>query len=151
MKKVLYNLTNPQKNIIELQNVSSENEAVTHIFATLRLKGNLDTDLLQKTLNIILQKNDVFKLHFEKKGSDFFQYYSEMPERTFEVKQFDSEDISEYVEYYKKLPLSFDLLVSFSIVLTPKYTYIFYKTHHIIADGWSMTKVSEQIKEIYTN
>lgn len=150
MKKVLYNLTNPQKNIIELQNVSSENEAVTHIFATLRLKGNLDTDLLQKTLNIILQKNDVFKLHFEKKGSDFFQYYSEIPERTFEVKKFDSEDISEYVEYYKRLPLSFDLLVSFSIVLTPKYTYIFYKTHHIIADGWSMTKVSEQIKEIYT-
>ena len=32
---------------------------------------------------------------------------------------------------------------------TPCYTYVLYKSHHIISDAWSATQVAEQIKEFY--
>ena len=151
MSKKLYELTNPQKNILELQKVNPQNPEITQIFAALKLNGNLDVDLLKKTLNIIIQVNDVYHIRLVEKDSQVFQYFEEnIPYQNFKVKKFDKEDISDFVQKNKKIPLPSDTLFTFSIVLTPKYTYIFYKTHHIIADGWAMTQFSEQVKEIYT-
>ena len=48
-----------------------------------------------------------------------------------------------------KLEISLENLFSFCVVFTPNFTYILYKSHHIISDGWGMTQVAEQIKEIY--
>lgn len=150
MEKSLYELTNPQKNIFELQKVNNDNENIAHIFASLQIKGCLDTEILKETLNLIMQKNDAFKLRFIEKDSHPYQYIeNNLPKKDFEVRTFDTEDISDFVNEYKLLPLNLSNLVSFAIAKTPKYTYVLYKTHHIIADGWSMTQVSEQIKEIY--
>ena len=150
MEKILYELTNPQKNIMELQKVNPENESIAHISASLKLDGVLDINLLKKTLNIVIQKNDSYHIRLVEKDSKIFQYFVEdVPEQDFEVRKFATDDISDFIQEYNNLQLSFDKLFSFAIAITPNYTYILYKTHHIIADGWAMTQFSEQVKEIY--
>ncbi len=146
---ITYSLTNPQKNILELQEVNSDNSSIVHIFGTLRLKGTFNPLLLQKSLNIILQKNDVFHIKFKKGKNAIVQYFENIPYQQFEMNSIDNEDISNFIKLYKELPLSLDKLYSFSFVFTPKYTYLFYKTHHIISDGWGMTQLCEQLKEVY--
>ena len=74
MDKILYELTNPQKNIMELQKVNPENESIAHISAALKLDGVLDINLLKKTLNIIIQKNDSYHIRLVEKDSKIFQY-----------------------------------------------------------------------------
>ena len=150
MEKILYELTNPQKNIMELQKVNPENESIAHISASLKLDGVLDINLLKKTLNIVIQKNDSYHIRLVEKDSKIFQYFVEdVPEQDFEVRKFATDDISDFIQEYNNLQLSFNKLFSFAIAITPNYTYILYKTHHIIADGWAMTQFSEQVKEIY--
>lgn len=149
MKNMFYDLTNPQKNILELQKVNSEDESITHILATMKLKGTVNVDLFKKAIQTVIQKNDVFHIHFKEDGSKYYQYFEDISDFKIDVKKVNTEDISDFVNYYKNVPLSLSNLFSFSILLTPNHTYMFYKTHHIIADGWGMTQVSEQIKEVY--
>ena len=73
LKKDLYELTNPQKNIWQLELVSNSQSSINHIFAIMKLKGCLNEDLLTKTINIIIEKNDSFRIKFFKKNSSIFQ------------------------------------------------------------------------------
>ena len=54
------------------------------------------------------------------------------------------------MDFYRNLELSLIQLYAFGLVFTPSHTYVIYKSHHIIADGWGMTQVAEQIKEVYS-
>ena len=66
------------------------------------------------------------------------------------IHKINNENISPIKEFYKNFELSLVQLFVFGLVFTPTHTYVFYKSHHIIADGWGMTQVAEQIKEIYS-
>lgn len=149
MEKDVYELTSPQKNIWELEQINGSGTPINHVFSMLKLKGNLDPNLLDKTLNMIVKQNDSFRLKFIKNGKNLQQYISEYKYSPIEVKHFYSEDISSAVEEYQNLKLSLDDLFRFCIVLTPKYSYVFYKSHHIITDAWSSTQVADQIKDFY--
>ena len=54
-KKDVYELTNPQKNIWQLEQVNEQNPSITHILSIMKLKGNLDVTLLEKTLSKIVE------------------------------------------------------------------------------------------------
>lgn len=149
MKNTFYDLTNPQKNILELQSVNADDESITHILAILKLKYPIDVNLFKKAIQIVIQKNDIFRVKFKEIDSKYYQYFEDVFNYEPEVKKIETEDISDFVNYYKKLPLSLNNLFSFAILLTPNHTYMFYKTHHIVSDGWSMNQVTEQIKEVY--
>ena len=149
MKKDVYELTNPQKNIWELEQINGNGTPINHIFSILKLKGTLDEQLLIKTMNKIIEKNDSFRLKFIKDGSSLYQFVENYKYTDIEVKHFDTEDISSAIEEYKNLKISLDKLFSFCLVFTPCYTYVLYKTHHIIADAWSISQIAEQIKDFY--
>ena len=150
LKKDLYELTTPQKNIWQLELVSNSQSSINHIFAIMKLKGCLNEDLLTKTINIIIEKNDSFRIKFFKKNSSIFQYIEDYSYTPIEIKYSNIDDINDIIENYKKSKITFDKLFCFCLVFTPNYTFVLYKSHHIIADGWGMTQVAEQIKEIYT-
>ena len=149
MKKDVYELTNPQKNIWELEQINGNGTPVNHIFSMLKLKGNLDEKLLDKTLNKIIEQNDSFRLKFIRNGNNLQQYIEDYKYIPIEIKHFYTEDISNAVTEYQNLELSLDDLFRFCIVLTPEHSYVFYKAHHIVTDAWGSTKVAEQIKDFY--
>lgn len=149
MEKDVYELTSPQRNIWELEQINGSGTPINHVFSMLKLKGNLNEKLLDATLNKIVEQNDSFRLKFIKNGKNLQQYIEEYKYSPIEVKHFSSEDISSAVEEYQNLKLSLDDLFRFCIVSTPEHTYVFYKSHHIITDAWSSTKVADQIKDFY--
>ncbi len=148
-KKDLYELTNPQKNIWELEQINGEGTPINHIFAVLKLKGVLEENLLVKTINKIIESNDSFRLKFVKEGNNLYQYIEAYSPCQIEVRHFDTDNIESAVEEYKSLKLSIDQTFRFSLCFTPDNTYILYKSHHIISDAWSMTQVCEQVKDFY--
>ena len=68
-KKDVYELTNPQKNIWELEQVNEKNPSITHILSVMKLKGNLDVNILEDTLSKIIELNDSFHIKFSKRYS----------------------------------------------------------------------------------
>ena len=149
-KKDVYNLTNPQKNIYQVEMTFKENTSINHITSFLKLDGNLDPVLLDKTINKIIELNDSFRIKFIEKDENLFQYIDEYKYTPINVVNLDKDDVDEFIDNYKKLEISLKTPFNFTIVLTPSCSFIFYKSHHIIADAWGMTQVAEQIKEIYT-
>ena len=149
MKKDVYELTSPQKNIWELEQINGSGTPVNHIFSMLKLKGNLDEKLLDKTLNKIIEQNDSFRLKFIKNGKNLQQYVEDYNYSPIEVKYFCTEDISSAVEEYQNLQLSLNDLFRFCIIFTPEHSYVFYKAHHIVTDAWGSTQVADQIKDFY--
>ena len=148
-KKNSYELTNPQKNIWELEQINGEGTPVNHIFAVLKLKGILTEDILVQTINKIIESNDSFRLKFIKDGNSLSQYVEAYTPCQIEIRHFDTDNIESAIEEYKNLKLSINKTFSFCICFTIDNTYILYKTHHIISDAWSMSQVCEQIKEFY--
>lgn len=149
MKKEVYELTNPQKNIWELEQINGDGTPINHIMSVLKLNRKLDEDLLVKTMNKIIEVNDSFHLKFIKDGSNLYQYVDEYHYVPIETKHFDTDDISVAIEEYQNLELSLNKLFSICLVFTPCSSYVLYKSHHIIADAWSMSQVAEQIKDFY--
>ena len=149
-KKDTYNLTNPQKNIYQVEMTLKGNSPVNHITSFLKLDGNLDPNLLDKTLNKIIELNDSFRIKFVEKDGDILQYIDDYKYTPIEVVNLDIDDVDGFIKDYKELDISLKSPFNFTIVLTPSCSFVFYKSHHIIADAWGMTQVAEQIKEIYT-
>ncbi len=149
MKKDVYELTNPQKNIWELEQINGSATPINHILSILKLKGNLDENLLAKTMNKIVEINDSFRLKFIQNGSNLCQYVEDYQSIPIDIRHLDSEDITNIIEEYQNVPLSIHDLFRFCLVFTPCYSYVIYKSHHIIADAWSMTQVADQIKNFY--
>lgn len=150
IEKDVYELTNPQKNIWQMQQVNEKNSSVCHILTVMKLKGNLDVNLLEKTLNTIINLNDSFHIKFLKEGNKLQQFFDSNVSFNIEKVQLDNDDISNVIDKYKKIEITLDKLFCFCIIATPNFTFVLYKAHHIIADAWGMTQVAEQIKDIYS-
>ena len=75
MKKDVYELTNPQRNILQLEQVNEKGNSINHILTIMKLKGNLDEELLSKTIYKIIEINDSFRIHFIKDDSNIYQYF----------------------------------------------------------------------------
>lgn len=150
LKKDVYELTSPQKNIWQMQQINEKNPSICHILTIMQLKGNLNINLLEKTINIIIESNDSFHIKFLKEGNHLQQFFDSDISFSIEKVKLDSDDISSIIDKYKKIRITLDKLFRFCIIATPNFTFVIYKAHHIIADAWGMTQVAEQIKDIYS-
>ena len=150
LKKDVYELTSPQKNIWQMQQINEKNPSICHILTIMQLKGNLNINLLEKTINIIIESNDSFHIKFLKEGNNLQQFFDSDISFSIEKVKLDSDDISSIIDKYKKIRITLDKLFRFCIIATPNFTFVIYKAHHIIADAWGMTQVAEQIKDIYS-
>lgn len=147
-KQNVYNLTNPQKNIYQVEQ-QSPNSPINHIASYIKFNEVLDTTLLSKTLNKLIEVNDSFKLVFENDNGTPIQHFKPYCHVEIPITNLENEDITTFVEYFKKYELSLEKTFAMFIVTTPTCSYVFVKVHHIISDAWGMTQVAEQIKDIY--
>lgn len=147
-KPNIYKLTNPQKNIYQVEQQSC-NSPINHIAGYLKFNEVLDTALLSKTLNKLIEVNDSFQLVFENDNGTPIQYFKPYSHIEIPIKKLENEDISTFIDFFKKYELSLKNTFAMFIVTTPTCSYVFIKVHHIISDAWGMTQVAEQIKDIY--
>ena len=150
LKKDVYNLTNPQKNIYQVEQIIDEGSPINYITTVLKLDGNLDEQILNKTLNKIIEINDSLRLKFIEKDGEIVQYIEEYLPVKIPVVKLNQDDLTNFIEDYKKLKITLKNTFNFTIVLTPSCSFVFHKVHHIISDAWGMTQIAEQIKDIYT-
>lgn len=149
MKKDVYELTNPQKNIWELEQINGDGTPINHILSIFKLKGNLKEDLFAKTMQKIVEVNDSFRLRFIRNNNTLYQYVEDYQPVHIDIIHLTKEDISAIIEEYKTLEVSLKKPFRFCLVFTPSYSYLIYKSHHLISDAWSMSQVAEQIKDFY--
>ena len=149
MKKDVYELTNPQKNIWELEQINGDGTPINHILSIFKLKGNLKEDLFAKTMQKIVEVNDSFRLRFIRNNNTLYQYVEDYQPVHIDIIHLTTEDISAIIEEYKTLEVSLKKPFRFCLVFTPSYSYLIYKSHHLISDAWSMSQVAEQIKDFY--
>ena len=147
-KQTVYKLTNPQKNIYQVEQQSSKSP-INHIASYIKFSEVLDTTILEKTLNKLIEVNDAFHLVFENENGTPVQYFKPYSHVEIPIKKLETEDISTFVDFFKKYELSLEKTFAMFIVTTPSCSYVFVKVHHIISDAWGMTQVAEQIKDIY--
>lgn len=148
-KEDMYGLTNPQKNIWQTEQVIEKESSINHIYALMRLRGTLDSSILEKTINKIIENNDSFRLVIKKDKNEPKQYIAKYNWVNIEQEKIDEGKVENVIENYKNVKLSNNQLYSFKLLSTQENTYVLYKSHHIIADAWGMTQVAEQIKYIY--
>ena len=73
MDKNLYDLTNSQKSIW-LTEQFFQNTNINNICGTAIINQEIDFDLLAKSINILVEKNESFRLKFIKENQNLKQY-----------------------------------------------------------------------------
>lgn len=150
MDNQLFPLTGPQKNIWQLEQVNMSNKNLNMIYSALKLPKNTNIELLDKTLNTLIEINDSIRIRFYfDENSNIHQYIEKYSYTPIRIITHHSESISEVIENEKNNFLSIENPVEICIVKTPYNVFVLYKTHHILSDGWGLTQVADQIKEIY--
>ena len=152
LKKDVYELTNPQKNIWNMEFYYSGTN-ICNICASGLIKENININLLKKAINILVSKNDSFRIQLTLENSKPMQYLVDF--KPFDI---DVENISS-MEDFKNLENSmvkekFTLLNSplfkFKLALFPNgYAAVILNIHHIISDSWSLGITIKEIVKIY--
>lgn len=161
-KRTYYPLTSYQK-FFYYSEIALPGTPRLNILCTIKLFGEIDLQILEKTINLIILKNDSLRLRlakidkglfsiFYKKSSLIKQYVSGYHEKKIEFYRL-SMDKTEWIKHQaiKLFNLYDSDLYSFIILElnTGEYA-LFIRIHHIITDGWSLNLLANQIGEYYT-
>lgn len=150
MKKDFYELTNPQKSIWYTEEVF-KGTPIANITATVIIPQKVDFKLLERAINILIEKADSYRLKFFLKNDTAYQYvedYSNVPLEVIEVTS--NEDLQKKAKEIADTP--FDVLNSFlfdfRLVKFPDcHGGFIIRMHHLISDAWSgVTNASEILK-----
>ncbi|MCX8128665.1 MAG: amino acid adenylation domain-containing protein [Clostridia bacterium] len=141
-----YDLTNAQIGIWDSEKIY-QGIGLYNFSASVAFKEDMDCHLLEKAINLFLEKNDGLRLRmFEAEGRPK-QYISPYTFKEISVVDFSgssSDEIQKWMESETRIP--FNLLDSdlfkFVLINTGRNRLILYiKVHHIIMDGWSLYNI----------
>ncbi|RJE47542.1 MULTISPECIES: thioester reductase domain-containing protein [unclassified Dehalobacter] len=149
-----YPLSIPQRGIWYLEKLHP-GTSIGNIASTLKIKESIDLRLLEKSINLVIEKNEALRFRFREKDGQVFQYVAE-----FTYSKIDFFDFSEgglkrlYVwdqdETKKPFTINDSPLVYFSIIkINEKENVIYCKIHHLISDGWTVVYIGNKIMEYY--
>lgn len=155
MKKKLYNLSEPQKNIWFTENFMP-NTSVNNNGGNFYIHEKVNFVKLEKALNLFVEKNDGIRLRLCIEDGTPKQYVEEYHPFTISLYDFSSRKDNDFDKHSKKMVLTpFSLLDSnlfrFSLFRfsdgTGGFTVIF---HHIVSDAWTLSLFVNEVMEIYT-
>ena len=153
MEQKMYNLTNPQR-AIYLTEQFYKGTSIGNVCGTLLFKEKVDFTLLEKALNIFVERNDASRIKLKLIDTEPKQYiekYSFFNIDLVEVK--NKEELERVEENIISTPFElFDsLLFKFTIIKFPDGTGGYNANfHHMISDAWSMKIFIDEIVDTYT-
>lgn len=155
MKSVKYNLTNPQKSIYLTEQFYS-GTTINSIYGHYVIHSILDFDLLEKAINMVIQKNDAFQLHFTFENNIPKQYFSEYQYLKLEILDIPDESYLPMLEekfFSKKFIItSANDLFEFKLFrFSNNHGGFLLNYHHLLADSWGGGIICNQIISIYNS
>ena len=152
-----YPLTHPQKSIWYIEKMFP-NTSISNVAGTARIKGIVDFDLLDRAINLFIEKNDALRIRISNKNGEDKQYinvYNYKKIDFFDLSKYDDPDEHMYKWNEEQTSLPFELyesdLAYFAIIkINDHESAIYAKTHHIISDAWSMSLFVNEILTFYS-
>ncbi|MEC0090191.1 non-ribosomal peptide synthetase [Paenibacillus macquariensis] len=154
----MYNLTHAQKRIWYNEKLHDE-ATMYNLFGTVRIRTDIHYASLMESIHIFIERNDGVRIRIDENNGKPEQYF-----HPYNRKAIDFFDFSEYEDPYRKFeewvdeerkkPFTFsnaDLFYFAMFKLSSGEGGYIGKFHHIIADGWSLQLVGEQIASVYTS
>ena len=154
-----YPLTSPQLSIWYTEKMFP-GTSISNVAGTLRIKANINFDLLEQAINLFVKNNEGIRLRICLDGNGKPQQYVTSYEyKSVEIMDFlpyddpinamyewDSQETLKQMEIYDH-----DLYHFVIIKLSDTDGGFFVNTHHIISDAWSMSLIGNHITNFYSN
>jgi fengycin family lipopeptide synthetase A len=153
---LFYDLSQPQKSIWYLEK-KHPNTSMNSICATLRLKGQIDYDLLAEAVQRVIEKNDAIRTRIVEYQGEASQYFAPYEEKEIDVFDFRAGEgmanLFAWDEAQNKIPIQIidsDLYYFALIKISDNEGAIYSKMHHLMSDAWTMNLVGNMIMLYYT-
>lgn len=154
LKEHIYELTNPQKNILNIEKFYSKT-SINNICGTAIINEVVDIDALKQSILMLIQKHNNFRLKFFNDNGVVRQYLSDSLPNNIDVIEVDSiSDIDRYRKQIVSKPfeLNNNFLFNFYIFKLPnKHAAFVLNIHHLLADAWTLGFVSNEIIKTYSS
>lgn len=150
----VFPLSLSQRNIWDLER-TFEGTSINNISTTLRIHGQVNFTLLQKTLNLVIASDVSLRTRIILREDTPVQYSAPYMEESFPVYDFSSAGESglavwENTITREVIPLLDAPLYRFVLFRTGEYSGgVLVKIHHIISDGWSQALICNRIAKTY--
>lgn len=152
-----HELTHPQQRIWMME-ATYPGTSIGNLNAALKFEQRLDVTVLEKAVQALIASYDIFQLRLHVRASgEVYQSFMQQPElKPVDVVQFsqDTEQsvIDAWIREQGKIP--FQLIGSelyyFCIILKGEdETWVYMKSHHIIQDGFSLSKCGLEVYRLY--
>ncbi|KNY26442.1 non-ribosomal peptide synthetase [Pseudobacteroides cellulosolvens] len=152
----IYPLTHPQNRIWYIENIYPET-SMHNIGGTIRIKGSVDFKLLEESIQLFIKNTEGLRLKIIEQDGKAFQYVGEYRKNKLELFDFSicpnpEKEFEQWVfdEARKAFCLVDNDLFYFALFrVSDNFNGYMVKFHHIIADGWSVNVMTEQICQNY--
>jgi len=139
MLKNLYELTNPQKSIWYTEEVF-KGTPIANITANVIIPQTVDFKLLEKAINVLVERNDSFRLKITMQDDKVYQYVEDYTEFPLEMINVTSEeDLQNKARSIADTPFEVfnSFLFDFRLVKFPdNHGGFIIRMHHLISDAW---------------
>ena len=156
--KTYLSLSHPQKRIWYIEK-KYPNTSINNIGGSVRIKGTVDFKALEKSINMLIEKNDALRLKFIEQDGEPKQYvacYDKIHLQYFDFSVYENPEqiFNKWVQEEMGRPLfeNNKWLFHFALFkISPSDKGYIAKFHHMICDGWSIHLMTEQICDYYTS
>ena len=153
MNKKMYDLTNPQKNILSIEKYYS-NTAVNTNCGVAEIKEIVDFDKLSQAITLVIKNNPIFNLKFDIIDGNMKQFFSEPISYIPKINELKNE--SELLNLEKELGrtalFNATYMFNFEIFKFPnQHGGVIGAVHHLIADSWGVGLMFDEILKTYTS
>ncbi|HPZ08816.1 MAG TPA: amino acid adenylation domain-containing protein [Candidatus Eremiobacteraeota bacterium] len=148
-----FSLTYPQKGVWYMEKLYPKT-TMWNLPYTVKFKEEFDYFLLEKAINLTIEKNDALRLRFLEIEGEPKQYISEYKYEKIDYFNFTGKELEEKKWITKKSQSHFNIIENalfyFAILKFSSEKSGFYmNVHHIIADGSSVALIIQQICDFY--
>ena len=150
--KDVYKLTNPQKNIWNLEQFY-KGTAINNICGSVFIKQETDLDILAQAINKFIENNDSFRTRIQLINGEPHQYFIENKIYKFETIKFNNiENFRAYAKREAQIPFEVinSQLFTFKLFKLPnKFGGFIINAHHIISDAATFAMIGSEIISNY--
>jgi len=151
-----YSLTHPQERIWYAEKIYN-GTAIHNIGGVVQIMGEVDLPLLEKSIQHIIEANESLRLQVFEENGQAFQTIIPYTETCIQTVKFTNcedpeKEFREWVQTEAEKPfllLQVPLYNFTMFEVSQNYKGCLIKLHHIIADGWSMEIITNQIMQNY--
>jgi len=148
-----FHLTNAQMGIWYIEKMHP-GTSISNISAALWFNGEIDFSILEKAVNLYIQKNAATRIHIIEKNMEPLQYICDYKYISLNYYDFSNKDDNEILEWEKEqalIPFSFlnSDIFHCSMIKGKTKGGIYVKMHHFISDAWTIIMLGNEISSHY--